>query len=262
MMVRFSPFHLVDASPWPILSAFGAFTLVGGLVSMLHQDVFIVFFFGTGLVFILAILWWRDVDREASLLGFHTKGVQKNLYSGMIWFIMSEIFFFLGFFWTFFHSGLNSVVELGMEWPPMGVLVLNPTGVPLLNTAVLISSGITVTCSHYSLVISNYYSCAIWLLVTIGLGVFFTGLQYMEYLESSFGMNDSVYGSIFFMATGFHGFHVLIGSMFLFVSFLRILGGKVSGNRHVGFECAIWYWHFVDVVWIFLFICLYGWGSL
>nr|YP_009357187.1 cytochrome c oxidase subunit III [Ciona robusta]CAD56918.1 cytochrome oxidase subunit III [Ciona robusta]SBU37555.1 cytochrome oxidase subunit III [Ciona robusta] len=262
MMVRFTPFHLVDGSPWPLLSALGAFGVVGGLMSMMHQHLFGTLFMYVGLIFLLTILWWRDVDRESSLLGFHTKGVQKNMYSGMIWFIMSEVFFFIGFFWTFFHSGLNSVIDLGMEWPPFGVMVLNPYGVPLLNTAVLISSGITVTCSHYSLLISDFNSCAIWLANTIMLGVLFTGLQYMEYLESSFGMNDSVYGSIFFMATGFHGFHVIIGSIFLFISFLRILGGKLSPSRHVGFECAIWYWHFVDVVWIFLYACIYGWGSL
>nr|YP_008082995.1 cytochrome c oxidase subunit III [Halocynthia spinosa]CCO25774.1 cytochrome c oxidase subunit III [Halocynthia spinosa] len=260
-MRKATVFHLVDASPWPIMGANVGFLLTLGLVRWFHQGFFSVVFFGLLLLVLCCFFWWRDVVRESSYLGFHTSGVRKGLRIGMVLFITSEVFFFLGFFWAFFHSSLVSGVDLGCSWPPVGVEVLDPMAVPLLNTLVLLGSGVFVTYSHYSVVLGDYQGAVVGLFFTLCLGFFFTALQALEYVDASFSIADSVYGSVFFMATGFHGFHVLVGSIFLLVCLIRLISGGFSGTHHVGYECAIWYWHFVDVVWIFLYFCIYWWGS-
>lgn len=206
------------------------------------------------------IVWWRDVIREATYQGHHTLVVQKGLKIGMLWFIISEVCFFISFFWAFFHSALSPAVELGVVWPPVGIQALNPFEVPLLNTAILLSSGATVTWSHHALIAGNRKQAISGLLLTIILGVLFTALQALEYYEASFTIADSVYGSTFFVATGFHGLHVLIGTTFLTVCFVRMLKHHFTKWHHNGFEASIWYWHFVDYVWIFLFISIYWWG--
>nr|CUH72610.1 cytochrome c oxidase subunit III [Rhopalaea idoneta] len=260
-MHRITPFHLVDNSPWPFLGGAGMFFLVSSLLFMFQKITIGFLFFSFFFMVFLSFFWWRDVVRESSFLGFHSGPVQGNLLTGMVWFISSEVLFFFGFFWSFFHSSLGVCVDLFMIWPPFGVEVLNPMGVPLLNTIVLLSSGFTVTWSHYSLFYNNYFDSLIALFYTVFLGLFFTLLQYMEYNDSFFMISDSVYGSVFFMATGFHGFHVIVGSLFLIVSMFRLFLGHFNENQHVGLECSIWYWHFVDVVWIFLYISIYWWGS-
>nr|YP_003406726.1 cytochrome c oxidase subunit III [Microcosmus sulcatus]CAL23095.2 cytochrome c oxidase subunit III [Microcosmus sulcatus] len=261
-MLRKHPFHLVDASPWPVLAASGALCMAMGLLVWFHNKVVSYLIFSVALTSYISYLWWRDIAREGSYLGFHLLNVQRGLRIGMGLFITSEVFFFLGFFWTFFHSGLATTSELGYSWPPMGMDVLDPMAVPLLNTVVLLSSGVTVTYSHYSLVQGSFWDSVVGLGFTLVLGVFFTLLQLMEYFEAPFTISDSVYGSIFFMATGFHGFHVIVGSIFLAICLLRMIEGQLLGDHHVGYECAIWYWHFVDVVWVFLYISIYWWGSV
>nr|YP_009029832.1 cytochrome c oxidase subunit III [Botrylloides giganteus]CCO25726.1 cytochrome c oxidase subunit III [Botrylloides giganteus] len=261
-MFRGSPFHLVDPSPWPVMASLCAFLVAGGLIFMMHLNMTFLLFLGCFLLSLVSFMWWRDVVREASYLGFHMFKVQQGLRLGMLFFIVSEVFFFFGFFWTLFHSGLVPVVDIGAVWPPFYLAVLDPLGVPLLNTVVLLCSGVTVTYSHHSVLQYNYWGSVLGLAFTLGLGAFFTGLQGMEYYESSFNISDSIYGSVFFMATGFHGFHVIVGSLFLGVSLFRMLMGHLPGFQHVGYECAIWYWHFVDVVWIFLYVSLYWWGSM
>nr|YP_003331397.1 cytochrome c oxidase subunit III [Aplidium conicum]CAX68846.1 cytochrome c oxidase subunit 3 [Aplidium conicum] len=260
-MFRSTSFHLVDNSPWPIIGAWGFFFITSSFLFM-FQKVGMLVLFALMFLVVLAYCWWRDVIRESSLLGFHTKGVHVIFLTGMVWFISSEVLFFFGFFWAFFHSSLCVSVDLVSLWPPIGVEVLNPLGVPLLNTVVLLSSGVTVTWAHYGVFSSNLNNALKGMIYTMFLGVFFTLLQYMEYLDSSFMISDSVYGSIFFMATGFHGFHVIIGTCFLLVSFLRMWKGHFTSKHHIGLECSIWYWHFVDVVWIFLYISIYWWGSI
>lgn len=213
------------------------------------------------LLFFICYFWWKDVVRERAYLRFHVLTVQNNLKIGIVWFIVSEVFFFFRFFWTFFHSSLNSVRELRELWPPLRVNVLNPLRVPLLNTVVLISSRLTVTWSHYSVLEGKFNEAYIGLVYTVFLRAFFTALQAMEYLDSRFSISDSVYRSIFFMATRFHGFHVLVRSIFLLVILFRIKNNFFSDKHHVRFECSIWYWHFVDVVWIFLYCVIYWWRS-
>nr|YP_002995740.1 cytochrome c oxidase subunit III [Clavelina lepadiformis]ACO40311.1 cytochrome c oxidase subunit III [Clavelina lepadiformis] len=260
--MRNTPFHLVDNSPWPFFGSMAFFFFVSGALFMFKMSSMSIFFVGVVFIFFLSFFWWRDVVRESLYLGFHTASVQSNLLIGMVWFISSEVLFFFGFFWSFFHSSLGVCVDLFSSWPPTGVEVLNPLGVPLLNTLVLLSSGFSVTWAHYSLLLNNYSDALFGMLFTIGLGMFFTLLQAMEYLDGFFLISDSVYGSVFFMATGFHGFHVIVGSLFLLVSSFRMFLGQFNMNHHIGLECSIWYWHFVDVVWLFLYISIYWWGSI
>nr|CBH40131.1 cytochrome oxidase subunit III [Amphipholis squamata] len=255
------PYHMVDRSPWPLGAAIGAFTITTGLVCWFQGDSFITTGFGLLLTIFIMILWWRDVIREATYLGMHTTIVIQGLKIGFILFVLSEIMFFFSFFWAFFHSALSPTAEIGMSWPPTGINPIHPWGIPLLNTAILLSSGGSLTWSHHSLREGNGTETWNALLITILLGLWFTALQAFEYYEAPFTIADSVYGSTFFVATGFHGLHVIIGTSFLFICLIRLARAHFSTNHHVGFECAIWYWHFVDVVWIFLFICIYWWGG-
>nr|AKH90808.1 cytochrome c oxidase subunit III [Rhinogobio typus] len=187
--------------------------------------------------------------------------VQKGLRYGMILFITSEVFFFLGFFWAFYHSSLAPTPELGGCWPPTGITTLDPFEVPLLNTAVLLASGVTVTWAHHSIMEGERKQAIQSLTLTILLGFYFTALQAMEYYEAPFTIADGVYGSTFFVATGFHGLHVIIGSTFLAVCLIRQIQYHFTSEHHFGFEAAAWYWHFVDVVWLFLYVSIYWWGS-
>ena len=178
---------------------------------------------------------------------------------GIILFIVSEILFFFSFFWAYFHSSLSPAIEIGQSWPPLGIIPFNPFDIPLLNTIILVSSGLTVTWSHHAILNNNYKERTIRLLITILLGIYFSALQLIEYIEAPFTISDSVYGSRFFVATGFHGLHVIIGTIFLFFTFYRINLLHFSSIHHFGFEAAAWYWHFVDVVWLFLYVSIYWW---
>nr|YP_009136920.1 cytochrome c oxidase subunit III [Allonautilus scrobiculatus]AKE32144.1 cytochrome c oxidase subunit III [Allonautilus scrobiculatus] len=259
-MIR-NPFHLVEFSPWPLTGATGALLLTSGLALWLHVHNSILLTMGLLLTIITMLQWWRDVVRESTFQGFHTSNVSSGLRWGMILFIISEVCFFFAFFWAYFHSSLAPSPELGGSWPPIGVTPLNPFEVPLLNTAVLLGSGITVTWAHHSLMEGNLKEANQGLFFTSTLGVYFTFLQVGEYQETPFTISDSAYGSTFFVATGFHGLHVLIGSTFLLVCLLRTASQHFSSSHHFGFEAAAWYWHFVDVVWLFLYTCVYWWGS-
>nr|QZL13464.1 cytochrome c oxidase subunit 3 [Pherusa bengalensis] len=259
-MIR-QPFHLVEYSPWPLTGSMGAFMMTVGLASWFHGYGITCLILGLLMVLMTMIQWWRDVTREATFMGFHTSVVTTGLRWGMILFITSEVLFFFAFFWAFFHSSLAPTPELGCVWPPTGITPINPFSVPLLNTAVLLSSGVTVTWAHHSLMEGSRSESIQALALTTMLGAYFTYLQATEYFEASFSIADSVYGSTFFVATGFHGLHVLIGTTFLLVCLLRTMLHHFSTQHHFGFEAAAWYWHFVDVVWIFLYICIYWWGS-
>nr|UXX18303.1 cytochrome c oxidase subunit III [Aspidoscelis marmoratus] len=254
-------YHMVNPSPWPVTGATAAFALTGGLVMWFHHNKLILLQIGLILLFLTMIQWWRDVVRESTYQGHHTPTVQKGLRYGMILFITSEVFFFIGFFWAFYHSSLAPTPELGGQWPPSGIFPLNPMEVPLLNTAVLLASGITVTWAHHAIMSGKHKEATQALTLTIILGLYFTLLQAMEYYEAPFTIADSVYGTTFFVATGFHGLHVIIGSSFLLVCLLRQINYHFTTQHHFGFEAAAWYWHFVDVVWLFLYISIYWWGS-
>nr|YP_010981219.1 cytochrome c oxidase subunit III [Exoristobia philippinensis]WOE90349.1 cytochrome c oxidase subunit III [Exoristobia philippinensis] len=259
MVKLFQPFHLVTTSPWPILLSFSVMNL---LISFIYWFNFKNIVLSVMLIFVVILCmyqWWRDVVRESMFQGFHTFKVIKGLKLGMIMFIISEVFFFISIFWCYFHMFLSPSIEIGALWPPKNLVMFNPYSIPLLNTMILLSSGVSITWCHYSILKSSYKDSMISLFITIFLGVVFTLFQLMEYMECSFTFSDSVYGSIFFMSTGFHGLHVLIGTLFLLVNFFRLINLNFSKIHHIGFEMAAWYWHFVDVVWLFLYILVYFW---
>jgi cytochrome c oxidase subunit 3 len=256
-------FHLVDPSPWPMLSGFSALILTFGFVLYMHGFTGGSFLFKWGFLMLLFMMyfWWRDVIREGTFLGEHTSKVQIGLKIGVVLFIISEIMFFFSFFWAFFHFSFNPSIFIGGVWPPAFLTILNPWKIPLLNTIILLSSGATLTLAHYALVYGSKDSAAKALLYTIILAIIFTYLQKIEYFNAPFYIYSSVYGSIFYMLTGFHGFHVLVGSTFLIICLIRLYFNHFTKEHHFGFEAAAWYWHFVDVVWLFLFLVVYWWGS-
>nr|ARH53745.1 cytochrome c oxidase subunit 3 [Calomicrus pinicola] len=255
------PFHLVDTSPWPLLGAFSAMIMMMGLIKWFHFYNNNLLPIGLMVILLIMYQWWRDIVREGTYQGLHTLIVTKGLRWGMILFITSEVFFFLSFFWGFFHSSLSPTIELGLMWPPKGINPFNPIEIPLLNTLILLTSGLSVTWAHHSLMENNFNQSLQGLIMTVTLGIYFTILQGYEYLEAPFTISDSVYGASFFMATGFHGLHVIIGTLFLFICTLRHYLNHFSLTHHFGFEAAAWYWHFVDVVWLFLYISIYWWGK-
>lgn len=255
------PFHLVDYRPWPLTGAIGAITTVAGIVKWFHQYDISLFTLGNIITILTVYQWWRDVSREGTFQGLHTYTVTIGLRWGIILFIVSEILFFVSFFWAFFHRRLSPSIELGASWPPIGIIPFNPFQIPLLNTAILLASGVTVTWAHHRLIEGNHSQTTQGLFFTVILGIYFSILQAYEYIEAPFTIADAVYGSTFYMATGFHGFHVLIGTTFLLVCLIRHLNFHFSKYHHFGFEAAAWYWHFVDIVWLFLYVSIYWWGG-
>ena len=253
-------YHLVEPSPWPAVGSASGFTLVLGAAMYMHEYPYSIFFLIAGFLMLFATMffWWRDVVREAEYQGHHSPIVQIGMRYGMMLFIASEVMFFVAFFWAFFDASLYP--DTGV-WPPEDVQVFDPFDLPLINTMILLLSGCTVTWSHHALQHNNRKDFLLGLFLTILLGISFTALQAYEYHHAAFGFTDGIYASTFYMATGFHGFHVLVGTIFLIVCFFRGLNKHFNSDHHFGFEAAAWYWHFVDVVWLFLFICIYWWGS-
>lgn len=254
------PYHLVDFSPWPLTGAIGVLILISGLIKWFHIFNINILLLGYFITILTIYQWWRDVCREGTFQGKHTILVSKGLQWGIILFIISEVFFFLSFFWAFFHRRLSPNIEIGIIWPPLSIISFNPFQIPLLNTIILLTSGITVTWAHHALIENNFTQSTQGLFFTVILGIYFTILQIYEYYEASFTIADRIYGSTFFIATGFHGLHVIIGTIFLLICLLRHINNHFSINHHFGFEAAAWYWHFVDVVWLFLYISIYWWG--
>jgi cytochrome c oxidase subunit 3 len=216
---------------------------------------------GVILIFATMFLWWTDVVREGEFQGHHSPVVQIGLRYGMALFIASEVMFFVAFFWAFFDSALFPKAATGGHWPPSGIMPLDPLAIPLLNTLILLTSGCTVTWAHHALRQNDRNGLIQGLALTVMLGIMFTSFQAWEYAHAPFGFKDGIYSSTFFMATGFHGFHVIIGTTFLIVCLVRAIKGHFTPDHHFGFEAAAWYWHFVDVVWLFLFTFVYIWGS-
>lgn len=257
-MAQNHPFHLVTPSPWPIIISFRLFNNLIRIIRWFHNfNYFIILTIPPTLLCIFQ--WWRDVIREATFQGLHTSVVYNNMRRGIILFIISEILFFFSFFWAYFHSSLAPRIEIGQLWPPLGIKPFNPFDIPLLNTIILVSSGLTITWSHHSILNIKFTERKKRLTITIILGIYFTILQLIEYKEAPFTIADSIYGSTFFITTGFHGIHVIIGTIFLIVTIIRLIKNHFSSNHHFGFEAAAWYWHFVDVVWLFLYISIYWW---
>ena len=257
-------YHLVEPDPWPIIGAFSALALTGGAVMWFHGNSYGMPVMIAGLIAVIVTMinWWINTIREAHG-GDHTPIVQLHLRYGMILFIASEVMFFLAWFWAFYSAALfpSGVEAVGGQWPPKGIHVLDPWGYPLLNTLILLCSGTTVTWAHHSLIHGDRRGLKLGLLLTILLGLVFTGVQAYEYVHAPFDFKGNIYGSTFFMATGFHGFHVIVGTIFLIVCLARAMKGDFTPKQHFGFEAAAWYWHFVDVVWLFLFVSIYVWGG-
>lgn len=256
------PFHLVSPSPWPIFTSFCLLNLTFSGVLFMHNfegSVYFVLLNLFNLIYFMG-LWFRDIISEGTYLGNHTMAVQKGLNLGVALFIVSEGLFFLGIFWAYFHSSLAPTVEVGAQWPPMGINAINPFELPALNTVILLASGVTVTYAHHSLIQGNRSGTLYGLLFTLILATIFTVCQGIEYTVSSFTISDGTYGSCFYFGTGFHGLHVIIGTAFITVGMWRVLAYHLTDHHHLGLEASILYWHFVDVVWLFLFISVYYWG--
>jgi cytochrome c oxidase subunit 3 len=250
----------VEPSPWPAVGAMAAFVLAIGSIMYMHEMPFggWIAIFGFLAILFTMFMWWRDVIKEAEYQGHHTPIVQLGMRYGMLLFIASEVMFFLAFFWAFFDASLYP--DTGV-WPPADVEPFAAFDIPLINTMILLLSGCTVTWAHAALLKGDRENMIKALGVTIVLGAAFTALQAYEYQHATFGFTDGIYSSTFYMATGFHGFHVLVGTCFLIVCWFRARAGHFTPEHHFGFEAAAWYWHFVDVVWLFLFICIYWWGG-
>jgi cytochrome c oxidase subunit III len=267
-------YHLVNPSPWPLVGAFAAFIMAVGLVlTMKSLEVAGLrigpYVLGAGLLGVLYTMmsWWTDVVHEANT-GDHTRVVQLHHRYGMMMFIASEVMFFVAWFWAYFDASLYAAdpiqfqrTELIGSWPPKGIETFDPWHLPLLNTLILLTSGTTCTWAHHALLEGDRKGLKQGLWLTIILGLLFTTCQAYEYAHAAFGFKGHIYGATFFMATGFHGVHVIIGTIFLAVCLLRAYKGDFTPQRHLGFEFAAWYWHFVDVVWLFLFASIYVWGS-
>jgi cytochrome c oxidase subunit 3 len=255
------PYHLVDPSPWPLIASIAAFVLTFGIVQFMHGHG--VWWLAPGIVILLGTLfmWWTDIVKEAEFQGHHTPVVQIGLRYGMSLFIASEVMFFAAFFWAFFDASINPKEAIGSVWPPKGIVTFDPMSLPLLNTLILLTSGCTVTWAHHALREGNRTGLVQGLVFTVALGILFTCIQAYEYSHAPYGFTDTVFASVFFMATGFHGFHVIVGTTFLIVCLVRSIKGHFTPQHHFGFEAAAWYWHFVDVVWLFLFIFVYIWGG-
>jgi len=259
MLIK-QPYHIVEKSPWALITSFRVLRIATGLVVWFFRFNYFLFFISYILTSLLAYQWWRDISWEGSSQGHHTRKVVTSLYLRIIFFILSEVCFFFSFFWRFFHRRLSRNMELGFFWPPVGIIAFDPYSIPLLNRIILLSSGVSVTWAHHSIMEKDFNNFVYGILVTVGLGVYFRFLQKLEYEERFFSIRDSVYGRVFFVATGFHGLHVLIGRIFLLINLIRSIKGSMNSDHHVGLELRIWYWHFVDVVWLFLYIFIYWWG--
>jgi cytochrome c oxidase subunit 3 len=276
-------YHIIDPSPWPLIGSIGGLiTAIGAIAWMrsLAEGEFVIagadlaaagpwiFYVGIALILYTMYAWWADTVKE-SHQGHHTKVVSLHLRYGMLLFIASEVMFFVAWFWAFFDASLfpgeaaqyARVEHTGGIWPPQGIEVLDPWHLPLFNTVILLLSGTTVTWAHHALIENDRKTLKWMLFITVLLGVFFSYVQAYEYQHAPFTFSESIYGATFFMATGFHGFHVLVGTIFLAVCLFRAMAGHFKPEKHFGFEAAAWYWHFVDVVWLFLFCAIYVWAS-
>jgi cytochrome c oxidase subunit III len=274
-------YHLVNPSPWPFIGSIGALVMAIGAIAYMRylnggEFPFFgynianpwLFFIGLIIVLYTMFAWWSDTVKEAHE-GYHTRVVSLHLRYGMMMFIASEVMFFVAWFWAFFDASLfaNEPAQVAREaytggvWPPKGIEVLDPFHLPLYNTVILLLSGTTVTWAHHALLHDDRKGLIWGLTITVVLGVLFSGVQAYEYMHAPFSFRDSIYGATFFMATGFHGFHVFVGTIFLLVCLFRAMAGDFTPKQHFGFEAAAWYWHFVDVVWLFLFVCVYVWAS-
>jgi cytochrome c oxidase subunit 3 len=256
------PFHLVNPSPGLSTVSTSLLGLTIGSVMFFHGYSLGIFLitFSFILLATLAGFWWRDLIREGTYLRYHTRAVLSGLRLGFILFIVSEVMFFFSFFWAYFHSSLSPNIEIGSQWPPYALTVIGLT-LPIVNTVILLSSGASITVAHLAILRSNKPLAIDAMLATVLFALIFTAIQAYEYRHAPFSISDGIYGSVFYMLTGFHGIHVIIGTIFIIIQFVRLTKDHFRPNSHLGFEASAWYWHFVDVVWLLLFIIVYAYGS-
>jgi len=256
-------FHILEPSLWPFFIGFGLFFFVTGLAFLIHHIIssYYIILVGLLILSITAVFWFIDISREAIISGYHSRIVRKGLKIGFLFFIASEIMLFFGFFWAFFHSAFSPSTDLGTIWPPNGLMIIKVFDYPFFNTFILIISGFSVTWAHRGLSLGSFKYAIDGLIITIILGFIFIYLQGLEYYESTFNLEDGIYSSTFFLLTGLHGMHVIVGVVFLFFCFISLLYNHFLSNHYLRFVFAVWYWHFVDIVWIILFLTIYCWGS-
>ncbi len=270
------PYHIVNPSIWPLASALAGGIFATGAIMFMHDvhlfadkangvEGFAVglngLYIGVAAILIVMFGWWRDVIKEAVVEKAHTPVAMVGMRYGMALFIASEVMFFVAFFWAYFSSAFFPNAGIGFMWPPETIHTIDPYDLPLMMTLILLLSGCTVTWAHHAILENKNKDVVRALGLTVLLGTVFLGFQVYEYINSHFGFTDTVYASTFYMATGFHGFHVFVGTVFLFVCWIRAKKGHFTAKGHFGFEAAAWYWHFVDVVWLFLYISIYWWGT-
>lgn len=259
-MKKFNIFHLVTPSPWPFLTSLCFLSFALGIISIVRVFSHTPFLISLLLLLFSSYLWGQDIHREACYEGAHNSEVIEGFKVGIIFFILSECFFFLGIFWSYLHLAESPAIEIGSSWPPLGITCFDPIGIPFLNTILLVSSGVSVTWCHHAIEIGWYKISLISLISTVLLGSVFTIFQLIEYFVAGFTFSCSAYSSVYFLGTGFHGLHVLIGRGLLLISLIRFWKFFISPSHRAGFECSVWYWHFVDIVWFFLYLIFYWWG--
>ena len=263
VLSQFHPHHLTAPSPWPILTASSVLAMLTGAVlyfnSLEYGGVLVIL--GMITTSVAWTLWFRDVTTEGTHLGLHTRVVQHSLSLGIGLFILTEACFFGSIFWAYGWSSMSPTVELGAQWPPVGVTPLSPITVPLLNTILLVSSGATVTYAHHALFRGDRTAALLGTFLTVILAIVFTALQGFEYATAGFSMPDGAFGTCFYFSTGFHGLHVLIGTIFIAVGLARLTLYHLTTAHHMGLEASILYWHFVDAVWLFLYGVVYWWSQ-
>jgi len=255
------PYFILNLSPWPILIALNTFNLIISNIIIINFKFNIISLINIFIIISISILWWRDVIRERTFQGNHNFYIINLIKFRIILFIISEIFLFISFFWNFLHNSLAPSIELGLNWPPKNINFFNPLLIPLLNTIILLTSRFTVTLTHLYLLNNSKKKTIIFINLTIILSIYFLILQILEYNQATFTFSDSIFGSSFYIATGFHGLHVIIGTIFLIINLLRIIKLHFSFIHHIRFELAAWYWHFIDIIWLFLYITFYWWNN-
>jgi len=255
------PYFILNLSPWPILIAFNTFNLIISNIIIINFKFNLILILNLLIIISISILWWRDIIRERTFQGNHNFYIINLIKLRIILFIISEIFLFISFFWNFLHNSLAPSIELGLNWPPKNIKFFNPLLIPLLNTIILLTSRFTVTLSHFYLLNNSKKKTINFLNLTIILSIYFLILQILEYNQATFTFSDSIFGSSFYIATGFHGLHVIIGTIFLTINLLRIKNFHFSFIHHIRFELSAWYWHFIDIIWLFLYITFYWWNN-
>nr|ANE20367.1 cytochrome c oxidase subunit III [Aphis glycines]AOR53750.1 cytochrome c oxidase subunit III [Aphis craccivora] len=261
MMKMNQPYFILNLSPWPILMALNTFNLMISNIMIMNFKFNSISLINFLMIIFISMLWWRDVIRESTFQGNHNFFIMNLIKFSMILFIISEMFLFISFFWNFLHNSLAPSIELGLNWPPKNITFFNPLLIPLLNTIILLTSSFTVTLTHFYLLNNSKKKTIIFMNLTIILSMYFLILQALEYNQATFTFSDSIFGSSFYMATGFHGLHVIIGTIFLMINLLRMLKLHFSFIHHISFELAAWYWHFIDIIWLFLYMTFYWWNN-